>query len=239
MILRVLGALPLRGAIWSGKVISSSSSPSGGPFMTHFLHGGGVPWVHEIRSPVPLRLLHFATPLSVCHLATVVAGAYPPRLPPNAWSPGVPALLALCYWLVASGTPTGWRGGYLAAELVRSTVCYYCLGGCTALVLCARRSRQVPGVGAGAGSRVSPLPSLPSPALFTVHVAGRPVRVFLPLTCRYAIRCVLCVPRAQLSRPSGPRCLPAACICTRAPAALAPLPRVSVARGPRAVAGLW
>ena len=39
--------------------------------------------------------------------------------------------------------------------LVRSTVCYYCLGRCSALVVCAQRSRQVWGVGAGAGSRFS------------------------------------------------------------------------------------
>ena len=45
--------------------------------------------------------------------------------------------------------------------LVRGSVCNYCLGGCSALFVCARRSRQVRGVGAGAGSCVSPVP--PSP----------------------------------------------------------------------------
>ena len=46
--------------------------------------------------------------------------------------------------------------------LVRSTVCYYCLGGCSALVVCARRSRLAWGVGAGAGSCLSP-GALPCP----------------------------------------------------------------------------
>ena len=50
----------------------------------------------------------------------------------------------------------GWRRGCLAAGLVHSTVCYYCLGECSALVVCAWRSLLVWGVGAGAGSRFSP-----------------------------------------------------------------------------------
>ena len=131
------------GATWSGQVISSPPGPSGGPFMTHLLPGGGVPRVHGARSPVPPRLPLLATPRSVHHLVAVAAGAYPPRRPPNAWSPGVPAPPGLGYWLVASGTPLGWRGGCLAAGLVRGAVRHYCLGGCSALFLCARRSRPV------------------------------------------------------------------------------------------------
>ena len=88
---QVLEAFRPRGATRLGQVISSPPIPSGGPFMTHLLPGGGVPRVRGARSPVPPRLPHFATPWSVCHLATVVAGAYPPRRPPDAWSPGVPA----------------------------------------------------------------------------------------------------------------------------------------------------
>ena len=163
MILRVLGAVRPRGATWSGQVISSPSGPSGGPFMTHLLPGGGVPRAHGAWSPVPPRLPHLATPRSACRLATVVAGAYPLRRPPNAWSPGVPAPLGPCYWLVASGTPVGWHGGCLAMGPVRGTVCHYCLGGCSALVVCARHSRQVWGVGAGAGSCVYPVPPTRSP----------------------------------------------------------------------------
>ena len=101
--------------------------------------------------PSPLRHSR-----AVRHLATVVAGAYPLRRPPDAWSPGLPAPPGPCYWLVASGTPMGWRGGCLAAGLVRSTVCYYCLGGWSALVMSARRSRQVWGVGASAVSCFCP-----------------------------------------------------------------------------------
>ena len=111
--------------------------------MTHLLPGGGVPWVHQARSPVPPRLPHLATPRSVRRSATVVAGAYPLRQPPNAWSPGAPALLGSCYCLVTSGTPMSWRRGCLVPGLVRSAVRHYCIGRCSALLVCARRSQQV------------------------------------------------------------------------------------------------
>ena len=114
LILRVPDAFRPRGATWSGQVISSPAGPSGGPSKTHLLPGGGVPRVHRARSPVPPRLPCFATPRSVHQFAAVAAGAYPLRRPPNAWSPGAPELPGPCYWLVASGTPLGWRGGCLA-----------------------------------------------------------------------------------------------------------------------------
>ena len=114
LILRVLDAFRPRGATWSGQVISSPPGPRGGPSKTHLLPGGGVPWVHRARSPVLLRRPRIATPRSVHQFAAVAAGAYPLRRPPNAWSPGAPALPGPCYWLVASGTPLGWRGGCLA-----------------------------------------------------------------------------------------------------------------------------
>ena len=96
------------------------------------------------------------------HLAAVAAGAYPPQRPPNAWSPGVPAPPGRCYWLVASGAPLGWRKGCLAAGLVRGAVRHYCLGGCSALFLCAPRSQPVPG---GLGRcRVCVFPVFPPPA---------------------------------------------------------------------------
>ena len=41
--------------------------------------------------------------------------------------------------------------------LVRGTVCHYSLGRCSSLVVCAQRSRQVRGVGDGAGPHVPPL----------------------------------------------------------------------------------
>ena len=104
---RVLDAFRLRGATWSYQAISSPLEPSGGPFMTHLLSGGEVPGVHGARSPVPPRPPLFATPLSVGHLATVAAGAYPLHGPSNTWSPRVPGLPGPCYWLVAIGTPPG------------------------------------------------------------------------------------------------------------------------------------
>ena len=114
LISRVLDAFRPRGATWSGQVISSPPGPSGGASKTHLLPGGGVPRVHRARSPVLPRLPRLATPRSVHQFAAVAAGAYPLRRPPNAWSPGAPAPPGPCYWLVASGTPLGWRGGCLA-----------------------------------------------------------------------------------------------------------------------------
>ena len=114
MILRVLDALWPPGATWSGQMISSPPGPSGGPSKTHLLPGGGVPRVHRARSPVLPQVPRFATPRSVHQFAAVAPGAYPLRRPPNAWLPGAPAPPGPCYWLVASGTPLGWRGGCLA-----------------------------------------------------------------------------------------------------------------------------
>ena len=114
LFLRVLDVFWPRGATWSGQVISSPPGPSGGPSKTHLLPGGGVPRVHRARSPVLPRLPRFATPRSVHQFAAVATGAYPLRRPPNAWSPGAPAPPGPCYWLVASGTPLGSRGGCLA-----------------------------------------------------------------------------------------------------------------------------
>ena len=76
--------LSVPGATWLGWVISLRPEPSGGPFMTHLLPGGVVPRFHGAWSLVPPRPPHFATPRSVRYLATLVAGAYPLRRPPNA-----------------------------------------------------------------------------------------------------------------------------------------------------------
>ena len=189
--------------------------------MTHLLPGGGVPRVHVAWSAVPPGLPHFATPLSVHRLAAVAAGAYPPRRPPNAWSPGLLAPPGPCYWLVASWTPVGWRGGGLAVGLVRGAVRHYCLGGCSALVVCVWRSRPVRG---GWGRcRALCLPRFPLPApRFLRCVAGRPVRVSLILARWYAIPCGLCVLRARSGRPSGIPRASFVCVCARAFAASAP-----------------
>ena len=90
-------------------------------------------------------------------LSHSVAGAYPLCRPPNTWSPGVPALPGPWYWFVANETPLHWRGGCLAAELLRGAVGDYCLGGCSALLMFLRRSPQVP--------RVGPVPILAPPLL--------------------------------------------------------------------------
>ena len=147
--------------------------------MTHLLPGGEVPQIHEARSPVPHQLPLLATPRSVHHLATVAAGAYPPRRPPNAWSSGVPAPPGPCYWLVASGTPWGWRGGCLATGLVRGSAGHYCLGGCSALFVCARRSRQV--LEAWGGRRAFCFLRFPSPAPHSLRWVWRVVPSGCPL----------------------------------------------------------
>ena len=204
--------------------------------MTHLLPGDGLPRVHGARSPVPPRLPHFATPRSLRYLATVVAGAYPLRRPPDAWSPGLPAPPGSCYWLVASGTPMGWRAGCLAAGLVRSTVCYYCLGGCSALVVGARRSRQVWGVGAGTGSRISPwappFPRLPRSACCGLCCPGVPS---FRLSVRHSMRSVRSAGSVRLPFGSRPRvCWVRVRSCSRGVHA-SPPPQVGVARALRAV----
>ena len=176
--MRVLDAFRPRGATWSGQVISSPPGPSEGPSKTHLLPGGGVPRVHRARSPVLPRLPRSATPRSVHQFAAVAAGAYPLRRPPNAWSPGAPALPGPCYWLVASGTPLGWRGGCLAWGLGRGAVRQYCLGGCSAPSVCARRSRPVRVVRAGTWCCVSLVS--PSPPRVIRAACGGPSRPGVP-----------------------------------------------------------
>ena len=98
--------------------------------------------------------------------------------------------------------------------LVRGAVRHYYLGGCTALVVCAR---PVPGV-----VSLSFPPSRPAfPALC---VAGRPVWVSLILARWYAIPCGLCVPRARSGCPSGFPRMSFVYVCARALAASAPPP---------------
>ena len=93
--------------------------------------------------------------------------------------------------LSSVGFLTVWRGGCLAAKLVRSTVCYHCLGGCSAFVLCARRSRQAWGVDAGAGCRfypwAPPCPGVPRRACSGLSCPGVPS---LHLPVRHSMRSV-------------------------------------------------
>ena len=239
MILRVLDAFRPRRATWSGQVMSSPPGPSGGPSKTHPLPRGGVPRVHRARSPVPFRLPLFATPRSVRQFAAVAAGAYPPRRPPNAWSPGVPALPGPCYWLVASGT---WRGGCLALGLVRGAMRHYCLGRCSALVVCVRRSRPVRG---GWGRcRVLCLPCLPLPAPRFLRCVWRAVPSGCPLSslagtpfhavCAFRGRGLV----ALLVFPACPLCVCALALSRRPPPSPSPgWCGARTSRGPRA--GCW
>ena len=204
--------------------------------MTHFLPGGGVPRVHGARSPVPPRLPYFATPRSVRHFATLVAGAYPLRHPPDAWSPGLPAPPGPCYWLVASVTPMGWRRGCLAVGLVRSTLCYYCLGGCSALVVCARRSRLAWQVGAVAGSCffpwAPPCPRVPRGACSGLSRRGVSS---LRLPVRHSMQSVRSAGLVRLPFGSSPR-VPYLCVrsCSGGVHA-SPFLRVGAARALRAI----
>ena len=177
--------------------------------MTHILPGGGVPRVHGARSPVLPRLPLFATPRSVHHLATVAAGAYPLRRPPDAWWPRVPAPPGPCYWLVASWTPLGWRGGCLAAMLVHGSVRHYCFGECSALFVCARRSQQVWVAGDSVFSPFGPT----HPAFLELRAASRPVCVSLTLARWYAISCGLCFPGAWSGCASGIPRVSFVCVC--------------------------
>ena len=181
--------------------------------MTHLLPGGRVPRAHGARSSVSPRLPHLATPRSVHRLAAVAAGAYPPRRPPDAWSPGASAPPGPCYLLAPSGSPVGWRGGCLALVLVRGAVRHYCLGSCSALVVCARRSRPVRGAGAGAGCRVFPVS--PFPPRISRAVCGGPScpRVpYPPALVRDFMRSVCSAGSVRLPLWYSPRVL---CVCLR------------------------
>ena len=102
---------------------------------------------------------------------------------------------------------------------------HYCLGGCSAPSVCARRSRPVRGVGVGTWCCVS-LFSPPRPACSALRVAGRPARVPLTLARWYAIPRGLCVPRARSGCPSGSPRVSLSCVCARALAVSAPPPWV-------------
>ena len=108
--------------------------------------------------------------------------------------------------------------------LVRGAVRQYCLGGCSALVVCARRSRPVEG-GFVPVPGVVTSPFSPSrPAFPALCVVGRHVRVSLILARWYAIPCGLCVPRARSGCPSGIPRVSSVCACACALAASAPPP---------------
>ena len=107
-------------------------------------------------------------------------------------------------------------------QLVRGAVRHYCLGGCSALGVCERRSRAIRGgLGPVPGIVSSPFPPC-RPAFPALCVAGRPVGVSPILARWYAIPCGLCVPRARSGCPSGLPRVSFVCVCARALAASTP-----------------
>ena len=141
-------------------------------------------------------------------------------------------LLACRQW-----DPQGWHRGCLAAGSVRSTVCYYCLGGCSALVVCVWRSRQVWGVEAGAGSHFSlwapPFPRVPPGVCCGLSRPGVPS---LHLPVRHLMRSVRSAGSVRLPFGSAPivRWVWVHSY-SRAVRASTPPPSVGVARALRAV----
>ena len=107
----------------------------------------------------------------------------------------------------------GWRGGCLALELVRGAVRHYCLGGGSALVVCARRSRPARGSRAGNWCRVFPVS--PSPSRVSCAVCGRPSRPGVPYPrslVRHSMRSVRSAGSVRLPFWYSPRVL---CVCVR------------------------
>ena len=100
---------------------------------------------------------------------------------------------------------------------------HYCLGGCSAPSVCARRSRPVRGARAGTWCCVPLISPIP-PRVSRAACGGPSRRVSLTLARWYAIPRGLCVPRARSGCPSGCPRVPCACVCARAPAASAPPP---------------
>ena len=154
--------------------------------------------------------------------------------------PGVPALPGPSYWLVASWTPVGWRRGCLAVGLLRGAMRHYCLGGCSALIVCVRRSRPVRG---GWGwCRVLCLLRFPLPAPRFLRCVWQAVPSGCPLSSLAGTPFhAVCAfrglgPVALLVFPACPLCVCALALSRRPrPTPPTPLPRVGVARAPRAV----
>ena len=142
-----------------------------------------------------------------------------------------------CYWLLASGTPVGWHGGCLALGLVRGAMRHYCLGRCSALVVCVRRSRPVRG---GSGRcQVLCLPCFPLPAPRFLPCVWRavPSGCCLSSLAGTPFHAVCAFRGLGPVAPSGFLRVSFVCVCARALASSAPPPppRVGVARAPRAV----
>ena len=108
----------------------------------------------------------------------------------------------------------GWRRGCLAAGLVRISVRHYCLGGCSALFVCAGRSRQVRQGGAvpvllALPLWVSPFPRGPSGACCGLCCLGN---AFRRLLVRHSMQSMDSANSVRLPFRSA---LPARCLCLR------------------------
>ena len=107
--------------------------------------------------------------------------------------------------------------------LVRGAVGHYCLGRCSALVLCVQRSRPVGGVGAGAGFRV--LPVSPFPPRISRAVCGGPSRPGVPYPrslVRHSMRSVHSAGSVRLPFWYSPLVF---CVCARSRSrSVGPLP---------------
>ena len=123
--------------------------------------------------------------------------------------------------------------------LVRGAVRHYCRGGCSALVVCARRSRLVRGARAGAWCRVFPVS--PFPPRVSCAVCGGPSCPGVPYPrslVRHSMRSVRSAGSVRLPFWYYPRIL---CVCVRSRSRgvrAPPPPCVGVARAPRAVPSL-
>ena len=117
-----------------------------------------------------------------------------------------------------------WREGCLAVGLVRGAVRHYCLGGCSAPVVCARRSRLV--LGGRGRCRVLCLPRfhLPAPRLLRCVWQAVPSGCPLSSLAGTPFPSGLCVPPTESGRPSGFPHVSFVFVCARALAASAPLP---------------
>ena len=121
--------------------------------------------------------------------------------------------------------------------LVRRAVRHYCLGGCSALVVCARRSRPVRGAPAGVWCCVFPVS--PFPDRVSCAVCGGPSRPgvpYPPSLVRHSMRSVQYAGSVRLPFWFSPR-VPCVCVrlCSRGVRAPPPPPLVGLAHAPRAV----
>ena len=106
--------------------------------------------------------------------------------------------------------------------LMRGAVRHYCLGGCSALVVCARRWRPVRGAGAGAGCRVFPVSPF-SPRVSRAVCAG-PSRPGVPYPRSLVHHSMRSVGSAGLVRLPLGYCPRVLCVCVRARALAASTP---------------